>query len=69
MTFTVSTGAVWIRDNTHYEFDQNDPGHVLTIKQLTLKDEVEYWCEVNVAGIGNRWDSLEMQIRGIMFNV
>ena len=69
VVFTVTTGKLEISDATHYEFDQNDPGHPLTIKQLTLEDEAKYWCEVYITGIGYRSDSLEMQIRGIMFNV
>ena len=62
--FTVTTADVWIRDNIHYEFDQTDPGHPLTIKELTLEDEAKYWCEVYTSSYSS--NSLEMRVRGIM---
>ncbi len=59
--FVFAIGSPFIRDETHYEFDSNEP-YSLTIKQLTLDDEARYWCEM--LSIGYIDDFIDTQIRG-----
>ncbi len=52
-------------DDPHYVFDKASSTYPLTIKRLTLEDEMRYWCEVFFNATGAfAHDSHILRIRG-----
>ncbi|XP_071806505.1 uncharacterized protein [Asterias amurensis] len=64
---TLNQAVIWdpLVDQNHYEFDAALLGGVpLTIKSVTLHDEAQYWCRLNIgSGIGNQFGTAVMRVR------
>ena len=64
---TIIQGVIWdpLVDQNHYEFDHTLSGVPLTIKSVTLHDEAQYWCYLNIgSGIGSQFGTAVMRVRG-----
>ena len=67
LLYNTIKGVIWApsADQNHYEFDQTLSGVPLTIKSVTLHDEAQYWCRLNIdSGIGYQFGTAVMRVRG-----